>query len=269
MALAGITRTTGWNNIDRSCRSLLTLNRNREYAVLCDMLALKTTDRVLDVGSGDGFWTKRLAKRCGEVVGVEPDAQLREYARQLNRAKNLTYVCAAAEHLPFEDHSFDKIISISCLEHFQDPFKGLQEMARVLKPGGRVALSVDSLLPENSDSEFREWHKRRHFVTRYFHERDLCDALQSVGLNCEFGRTVHVFRSRIAQSVRRRFIRRPIVWMPLFPISYSIVRCADSLFAQTHGQIVIMTASASSAESTHEKSCCNAGAMRSSQALMQ
>jgi hypothetical protein len=47
--------------ISRIGRSLLTLNRDREYATLKRMLVLCATDRVLDVGSGDGFWTAQLA----------------------------------------------------------------------------------------------------------------------------------------------------------------------------------------------------------------
>jgi len=77
---------------------------------------------------------------------------------------NVTYVFGTAESLPFEDQTFDKVLSVSCLEHFADPERGIAEMARVLKPGGRIALSVDSLLPENSPESFRQWHKRRHFV---------------------------------------------------------------------------------------------------------
>ena len=65
------------------------------------------------------------------------------------------------------DNTFDKVVSVSCLEHFADPLQGLREMARVLKPGGRLAISVDSLLTENSPLSFREWHARRHFVTHY------------------------------------------------------------------------------------------------------
>jgi ubiquinone/menaquinone biosynthesis C-methylase UbiE len=228
--------------IARMSRSLLTLNRDREYVTLKRMLALSTTDTVLDAGSGDGFWTARLATHCACITGLEPDGHMLGYARTLHQRPNVVYVCGTAESLPFPNSTFDKIISISCLEHFADPLQGLREMSRVLKPGGRLALSVDSLLPENSPSSFRAWHKRRHFVTHYFNKEELLGMMKTVGLRCESERTIHLFRSRLAARLRQLFIRHPRFWLPLFPLLYSAVRLADWLADDTHGQIIILTA---------------------------
>ena len=172
-----------WTRVNRASRSLLTLNRDREYHVLQQMLDLKENDRLLDVGSGDGYWTARLAGQCAEVTGLEPDKPLLGYAKSLHTRSNLRYVQATAECMPLADGAFDKVISISCLEHFGDPFAGLREIARVLKPGGRMAISVDSLLPENSDASYREWHQHRHFVTRYFRLEELLDMIERAGLH--------------------------------------------------------------------------------------
>jgi ubiquinone/menaquinone biosynthesis C-methylase UbiE len=226
----------------RMSRSLLTLNRDREYTILKQMLALSTTDTVLDAGSGDGFWTARFATYCAHITGLEPDEHTLAYARTLHQRPNVVYVCGVAESLPFPNSTFDKVVSISCLEHFADPLQGLREMTRVLKPGGRLALSVDSLLPQNSPSAFRAWHQRRHFVTHYFHQDELLDMMKTVGLHCESERTVHLFQSRLAARLRQLFIRHPRVWLPLFPLFYSAVRLADWLADDTHGQIIIVTA---------------------------
>jgi hypothetical protein len=115
-------------------------------------------------------------------------------------------------------------------------------MARVLKPGGRAALSVDSLLPENSPTAFREWHKRRHFVTQYFSQDKLSEMAEAVGLRLEPERTVHLFRSRVAAYLRQTFIRRPRFWLPVFPLFYAAVRLADGISDDTHGQIIVVTA---------------------------
>jgi ubiquinone/menaquinone biosynthesis C-methylase UbiE len=229
-------------HIARMSRSLLTLNRDREYATLRRMLAFSTTDTVLDAGSGDGFWTARFATHCAWVTGLEPGRQTLEYARTLHQRPNVVYVCGVAESLPFPNSTFDKVVSISCLEHFADPLQGLREMTRVLKPGGRLALSVDSLLPENSPLSFREWHKRRHFVTHYFSQEKLLDMLKTVGLCCETERTMHLFRSRLAAHLRQLFIRHPRFWLPFFPLLYGVVRLADWLADDMHGQIIIVTA---------------------------
>ena len=231
-----------FTRIDRMSRSLLTLNRGREYATLSRMLALSRTDTVLDAGSGDGFWTARFATHCAQVTGLEPDGRLLSYARALHQHPNIVYVCGVAECLPFPNNTFDKVVSINSLEHFADPLEGLREMARVLKPGGRLAISVDSLLPENSPLAFRAWHKRRHFVTQYFTRDELLDMMQTVGLRCESERTVHLFRSRVAANLRQLFIRHPRFWLPLFPLFYSTVRLADGLADDMHGQIIIATA---------------------------
>jgi len=224
-------------------RSILTLNRDREYAALKRMLELKPTDTVLDAGCGDGFWTSRIAKYCGHVTGLEPDRRTIGVAQALYSRSNVTYICGVGESLPFKNGTFDKVLSVSCLEHFADPWRGLAEMARVLRPGGRIALSVDSLLPKNSPQDFREWHKKRHFVTYYFSQESLVKALQDSGLKCESKSAVHLIRSRVAAGLRQVFIRRPRMWLPLFPAFYLLVRLSDRIFDDMHGQIVIVTAS--------------------------
>jgi ubiquinone/menaquinone biosynthesis C-methylase UbiE len=224
-------------------KSIFTLNRDREFAELKRMLDLKSTDHLLDAGCGDGFWTSRVAKICGYVTGLEPDNRTIKYARALHSRPNITYVCGVAESLPFEDSTFDKVLSISCLEHFADPWRGIAEMARVLKPGGRIALSVDSLLPENSTQSFREWHKRRHFVTHYFSQDTLTTALRNAGFRNGAEPIVHLFRSQAAARLRQNFIQSPRLWLPFFPAFYLAARFTDHVFNDTHGQIIIVTAS--------------------------
>ncbi|HMS85911.1 MAG TPA: class I SAM-dependent methyltransferase [Nitrospira sp.] len=231
-----------FTQMDRVGRSLLTLNRDREYKILKQMLALSPTDHVLDVGSGDGFWTSRLAMHCGQITGLEPDERALDHARTLYQRPNVEYMRGSAESLPHPSGSFDKVVSVSCLEHFADPLQGLREIARVLKPGGRIAISVDSLLPENSPAPFREWHKHRHFVTHYFQHEELLGMMKTVGFRCEPERTKHLFRSRLAADIRQVFIRRPRVLLPLFPLFYLVVRLADSMMDDMHGQILVVTA---------------------------
>jgi ubiquinone/menaquinone biosynthesis C-methylase UbiE len=228
--------------IGRMSRSILTLNRDREYDSLKRMLELRSSDRLLDVGSGDGFWTARFAMHCAKVSGLEPDERMLALSQTLYQRPNVEYVQGNAESIGYPDCTFDKVVSVSCLEHFADPLQGLREMARVLKPGGRLAISVDSLLKENSPLSFREWHARRHFVTHYFNREELLGMMKSVGLQCEPERTEHLFRSRFAARVRQFFIRRPRLLLPLFPFLYGVVRLADRIRDDMHGQIIIVTA---------------------------
>jgi len=230
------------SRIGRLARSLLTLNRDREYAVLKRFLSLKANDWLLDIGSGDGFWSARFATHCGQIIGLDPDDQLQELALRFHVRPNVRYVRGVAESLPFPDRSFDKVTSVSCLEHFADPMQGLREMARVLKPGGRLAISVDSLLPENSRASFREWHKSRYFVTEYFSETKLIEMMKNAGLHCEPERTVHLFRSGAARASRQTFVRQARLMLPLFPVFYCLARLGDRFGGNEHGQIIIVTA---------------------------
>jgi SAM-dependent methyltransferase len=228
--------------IGRMSRSIFTLNRDREFNCLKRMLELRPVDCLLDVGSGDGFWTARFATHCAKVTGLEPDKRMLAIAQTLYQRSNVEYVQGSAESIAYPDGTFDKVVSVSCLEHFADPLQGLREMARVLKPGGRLAISVDSLLPENSPAAFREWHARRHFVTHYFNREELLGMLKEAGLRSEPGRTEHLFRSRLAARVRQFFIRHPRFLLPFFPFLYGVVRLADRMSDDMHGQIIIVTA---------------------------
>jgi SAM-dependent methyltransferase len=174
---------------------------------------------------------------------VDPGRQAIEHARTLHQAPNTTYICGTGESLPYPDASFDKVVSVSSLEHFADPVQGIREMARVLKPGGRMAVSVDSMLPENSEASFRDWHKGRHYVTHYFNQDELSAMMESAGVRSSRDHTVHLFRSRLAARLRQTFIRRPGRWLPLFPVFYVAVRLADVFSNDTHGQVIVATGS--------------------------
>ena len=73
--------------------------------------------------------------------------------------------------------------SISTVEHFQDPNKGIKEMVRILQKGGILSISVDSLNVKNATKEFIDWHKHKHYVTKYFTTNELIDTLRNLGMN--------------------------------------------------------------------------------------
>jgi ubiquinone/menaquinone biosynthesis C-methylase UbiE len=227
--------------VRRDVRSLLSLNRRREFETLCTMLELAPTDSLLDVGSGDGFWTVRLARRVAHVTGLEPDDALIGRARRLHNGTNVRYEEGVAESLPFADATFDKVVSVSSVEHFSDPIKGLHEMFRVLRVGGRMAISVDALCAENSSTAFRQWHSARHRVTRYFREEELVPILRAVGFRVERP-TTHIFSSPVSRWARETFIKRPRLLLALFPLFRGLVALGDARPARAHGQIIALCA---------------------------
>jgi SAM-dependent methyltransferase len=94
--------------------------------------------RVLENGCGVGMYVRHLELFSGEVIGLEYDFDRCKEARL--HSEKITN--AAGEHLPFPAQSFDLILSHEVLEHVQDDRRALEEMARVLKPGGRLAVFV-------------------------------------------------------------------------------------------------------------------------------
>jgi ubiquinone/menaquinone biosynthesis C-methylase UbiE len=227
--------------LDRAVRSICSLNRNREFKHLLRHLTPALGCTLLDVGSGDGFWTHRFAQHFDSSVGLEPDSHALALAQRVY-GRQARYVRGFAEDLCFAEESFDSVVSVSCLEHFRDPQTALQECYRVLKRGGRIAISVDSLLTENSTQDFRSWHKRKYFVTEYFSEQHLTSMLRQAGFEPESHRTVHIFNSRTSARLREFYLREPRRWLILFPVLYLLVLLCDRYQKNVPGQVLVMTA---------------------------
>ena len=235
------------NYLARWARSRLTLNRDREYCAVLMRLRPEPFHRLLDVGCGDGFWTYRFAGHFNEVTGLDPSDELLGYAKGLYSAPNLCYVPGTAESLPFGDSTFDAVVSLSSVEHFADAKGALEEMYRVLRPGGRLAVSVDSLLAENSDVQFRDWHRRRHYVNQYFSASVLTRLLEQAGFELDPQPMGELFRSRLACRVRQHFLRHPRRSIWLFPLFWVVVRLADRMLHRHAGQILVASATRVSA----------------------
>ena len=133
---------------------------------------VKPGEAVLDLAAGTGDITLRLAKRMrGKGAGADIEGRL--VSSDINAAmlkigeerltnkgwlKNLEFVIANAEALPFADNSFDLITMAFGLRNVTHQDKALAEMARVLKPGGRV-LVLEFSRPKNAlVSRFYDWY---------------------------------------------------------------------------------------------------------------
>jgi SAM-dependent methyltransferase len=110
------------------------------------LLGLGPGDVVLDVACGPGNFSREFARAVGVdglVVGIDASrTMLSRGVGELVGAglANLALVRGDAARLPFRDGSFDGVCCFAALHLFADPFAGLDEMRRVLRPGGRIAL---------------------------------------------------------------------------------------------------------------------------------
>lgn len=95
---------------------------------------------ILEIGCGGGLICKELAERGAIVIGVDPSKEALESARvyteKANIGQSASFLQAYAEHLPYADGSFSVIVCLDTLEHVRDLRATIQEIARVLAPGG-------------------------------------------------------------------------------------------------------------------------------------
>ena len=136
---------------DRIAKRYDTLNRIISLGVdqrwrdrTVDSIEPRANTRILDLATGTADLALRIAKRHSsiEVVGVDPSTEmLAEGRRKVAKQRaNVTLIEGRAEELPFEDDHFDGVTIAFGIRNAEDRPKALSEMARVTKPGGRVAV---------------------------------------------------------------------------------------------------------------------------------
>lgn len=121
------------------------LNRIRDFA--CRAAGA----RVLDVACGPGIVLAHLAPHCAKITGCDITPAMLDKARERCAAKGITnarFAPGRVEALPFENESFDVVVSRSAVHHFADPPAAFREMARVVRKGGRV-ITVDVAASES------------------------------------------------------------------------------------------------------------------------
>ena len=91
---------------------------------------------VLDIGCSTGYLTKYYASQFNYVIGIDIDENAIKYARTHNSGQNLKYEIGDSLNLDFPDNSIDIVICTHIYEHVPDPKQMMNQIYRVLKPGG-------------------------------------------------------------------------------------------------------------------------------------
>ena len=160
-----------------------------------DQLGLERGDRILDLGCGFGRHAFEAARRGANVValdagrdeveGVAAMFQAMAEAGEIDRAAlHTAAVQGDALHLPFADATFDRVICSEVLEHIPDDVGAMRELARVLRPGGTMAVTVPRFGPELINWALSdEYHNVPGGHIRIYRRRVLRERLASVGLD--------------------------------------------------------------------------------------
>jgi len=150
---------------------------------------------VLDVAGGDGYWAGQARQRGARAVSIDLSRPKMTFGRGLANAPSLIEADAVA--LPFADAAFDRVMSICAIEHFDDGERALDEMARVLRPGGQLVMSADALTRAAAWPRLYQAHAARYHVKRTYSHQTLARLLRARGL--ELVEHTYQFRARWSQ----------------------------------------------------------------------
>ena len=113
----------------------------RSNRVVVELAEPGTGDVVLDVGCGAGAAVRAAARTGAQAIGVDPSpAMVRTARRRSDGVANVRFVDGDAAHLPLDDDSVTIAWAIATFHHWPDRRAGLEELRRVLRPGGRLLL---------------------------------------------------------------------------------------------------------------------------------
>lgn len=133
----------------------------------------------LDVGCGPGSITASLARAVGAdglALGVDVSEPMLARAVRVQAGAQAGFLRADAQQLPLRDNTVDAVVSIAVLQLIPDPMAALGEMARVLKPGGRIALMVPTV-----GLASRIWQLPLKSGVRVFGDDEIADTLEGYG----------------------------------------------------------------------------------------
>ena len=109
---------------------------NKTIAVLKDYLKEISTLTLLDIGSSTGIMTNEYAKHFKNVIGIDLDTTAIDYSINQYKKENLKFICSPIEEMDLPNASFDVITCSQIYEHVPSDKKLMEEIMRLLKPGG-------------------------------------------------------------------------------------------------------------------------------------
>lgn len=171
-------KETSWGNVAGWYDNLLKKDNTYQNEVilpnLLKLMEIKSTDSILDLACGQGFFTREFAKLGAKVSGVDISTELIKIAKEQSKG-NIDYTVSSADNLSsIKDKSIDKISIILALQNIDNMAGVFKECHRVLKPKGKLYLVLNHVafrVPRKSDWGYDEKTKVQYRrVEKYLSE---------------------------------------------------------------------------------------------------
>lgn len=135
----------------------------------------------LDIGCGRGEFIAALQQRGFECVGMDLNSE--RIARARAQFPMVEWRTGIASDLLSETRRFDVVTLFHCLEHIPDPKRALQDVRKVMAPGGLLAIEVPNVGGVEARLKGRTWHYYKEDHVNYFRTSDLLGLAPNLGLN--------------------------------------------------------------------------------------
>jgi O-antigen biosynthesis protein len=165
---------------------------------------------VLDVACGTGYGTESMSKNADLVVGVDVSRDALKYAMtHYGKTQNTEFVLADACNLPFQDNTFDAVVSFETIEHLIHPSFFLQEIRKILKVDGKLIVSTPNRkISPSKGKPANPFHKNEFYDYEFSKLLDIFSPKMQFYGQCSYtlkDQVLHTFDRRLPASFKVPF----------------------------------------------------------------
>jgi ubiquinone/menaquinone biosynthesis C-methylase UbiE len=152
-------------------------------------MPVREGETVLDLGTGSGYAARALrdVHGAGRAYGIDAAPEMARNAREYTDDDCVSFLVGDFEHLPFEDDAVDHAFSMEAFYYAADPLAVLEELRRVLRPGGTFYCAVDFFQESEHTHQWAEWVE---VPMTLWSRSEYADAFREAGLHVASQRSI-------------------------------------------------------------------------------